>query len=54
MKRDIYNVIVEDKVYVIYTDEYTGGCTYCGSVSSKLRLHIPRIREKALNLNNNK
>lgn len=48
MTKDIYNIVIDDKVYVIYTDEFYGGCTYVGSVNNKFRLHNSRIREKAL------
>lgn len=49
MQKDIYNVVVEDQVYLILEDEFTASCKYLGTVNHKFRFHKPEIKAKALN-----
>ena len=39
MSRDIYNVVKNNHVYLIYTDDGVGGCVHLGTVHKKFRLY---------------
>lgn len=44
MSRDIYNVIKNNHVYLIYTDDGVGGCVHLGTVHKKFRLYNPKVK----------
>ena len=48
MSKDCYNVVINNQVYLIYTDEGVGGCIYLGYVHKKFRLYNPVIKARAL------
>lgn len=48
MQKDIYNVVIDDSVYLIAEYDDVTSCIYVGTINHKFRLHKPEIREKAL------
>lgn len=48
MSKEVYNVVINNQVYLIYQDEGVGGCKYLGSVHKRFRFYNPLIKAKAL------